>query len=284
MRKLKSVKIKLEEKIKDLIFKNLYIRRARSFFNNIFIPYFVKILFAVIILFTAVIFVLNSLKPELVQNIKNKSSDYLFQIISYEAKFTNISVIGAKRSSELQILNIAKEEIEKSNLNNQKELLRNISQKIKKSQPWIKEIAIFRILPDKLNIAIKEYVPFALWQDRENKYIIDKFGDKVKVKDFNNFSHLIVLSGKNASYNINSLFNILTTHPEISSKIYSASWVSNRRWNIRFENGILVKLPSSYIDEAWSELVRLFNIDGATYNLKIIDLRIKDKTYLEYKE
>ena len=72
--------------------------------------------------------------------------------------------------------------------------------------------------------------------------------------------------------------------PKLSANVYSANWVSNRRWDIVFEDGFLVKLPENNVDIAWEKLKRILEMQGSTIGLKIIDLRIIDKTYLEYED
>jgi cell division protein FtsQ len=100
----------------------------------------------------------------------------------------------------------------------------------------------------------------------------------------NKFQHMVILSGKGANNNAKSLFNIFASDPNLSANVYSATWVSNRRWDIRFDNGLLIKLPENNISEAWQRLIRIYNMPGSIVGLKNIDLRISDKTYLEYDD
>ena len=55
------------------------------------------------------------------------------------------------------------------------------------------------------------------------------------------------------------MFNILVINSEISQDIYSANWVGNRRWDIRFFDGLLVKLPEIEISDAWSDLIKIYS-------------------------
>ena len=95
---------------------------------------------------------------------------------------------------------------------------------------------------------------------------------------------MIILSGNNANNHAISLFNIFTIDPNLSRNVYSATWVGNRRWDIRFENGLLIKLPENDISIAWQNLIKIYNMPGSIIGLKMIDLRIKDKIYLQYED
>ena len=93
---------------------------------------------------------------------------------------------------------------------------------------------------------------------------------------------MIILSGNGANENAKSLFNILVINSEISQDIYSANWVGNRRWDIRFFDGLLVKLPEIEISNAWNDLIKIYSASKNDKAIKSIDLRVSGKIYLQY--
>jgi cell division septal protein FtsQ len=93
---------------------------------------------------------------------------------------------------------------------------------------------------------------------------------------------MIILSGKNANQNAKSLFNILVINSEISQDIYSANWVGKRRWDIRFFDGLLVKLPEIEISDAWRDLIKIYLSSKNDKAIKSIDLRVDGKIYFQY--
>lgn len=137
-------------------------------------------------------------------------------------------------------------------------------------------------MPNSLNIEVIEYQPFALWHQGDKKYVSDKDGNIVLVHDVEEFRGLLILSGKGATNHVKSLFNIFAIDPKLSSHVYSATWVGDRRWDIRLDDGLLVKLPESNISDAWNGLLKIYNMPGSTLGLSVIDLRVEDKIYLEY--
>ncbi len=280
---LAKIKKNLDNKIKDLLFKNIRIRKFKSYVNLTIIPYFIKSFIALFFLILFSFLFLKFFKQEFLNKIYLKTSDYFYNYLNLDnSEFSSIKISGIEKTKENEIRDLIKK-VQKENKKSQDFLIKKIAKEIKDNQKWVNEINVYRILPNSLNIKIIEYIPFALWQDENQKFVIDRDGNKIKIENYENYENLIILSGKNANLNVKSLFNILSISPQITSKVYSATWVSQRRWDIRFESGLLVKLPSSNIEQSWQKLIEIYNQEGALYNLKIIDLRIDKKTYLEYK-
>lgn len=155
--------------------------------------------------------------------------------------------------------------------------------------PWIKLVNIKKKIPDNLIIDIIEYSPFAVWYDfNEKKYhLIDQFGDKINVSEdvLNQFKHLLIIAGDGFKDDINNFFNLLSVHSEIATNIIKIERIGERRWNLILKDNILVKMPeeNENIFETWDLLESVIKIHGLSVNLIEIDLRIKDKIFLKYK-
>jgi len=275
---------KIKEKLNNIWLGNQQIRRARSFLNLNIFPHLRKIflfsIFAIIIIFVG----LKLFKPQYLEKIYTRfylASSRYFNFDNYN--FNSISISGNNRTSQEEIIDVIKKTQSLQN-NTNDSLIKKIIKEIKSELPWVNQISIVRTLPNKLNITIIEYEPFAIWQNNGQKYVIDKDGNKVRINDDSEFDNLIILSGKDANLNAKSLFNVLAANPEFSAKVYSATWIGERRWDIRFENGLLVKLPSHNIIKSWQHLIKIYNTPGSLVNLKVIDLRINDKVYLQYDD
>ena len=78
----------------------------------------------------------------------------------------------------------------------------------------------------------------------------------------------------------------MSIYYEISSKVFKIERIGNRRWNLILKNNIVVKLPeeNENIFNAWNNLNKIINIHGLDIGLEEIDLRIKDRIYLKYKD
>ena len=279
--------------IKNFFLTNQFARRVSIFFNQLVVPLLIKASLILAALLLVVFFALKLFKPDLLTKIQHKSSFYFLHIFSLDGyDFSEIKVSGNARVSSDQIKEIALltqknflESAKNGEEKNYQPLIHNLIAEIKKQQPWINKVVISRTMPNVLNIAVSEFEPFAIWQNDGQKFVTDKDGNLIPVaQDDEEFSHMIILSGSGANLHVKSLFNIVVIDPELSKMVYSATWVGDRRWDIRLENGLLIKMPEDNISAAWQRLIKVKNTPGSLIGLKIIDLRLKDKIYLEYDD
>lgn len=156
--------------------------------------------------------------------------------------------------------------------------------------PWIQEVYIHKKLPNSLAINIIEHTPFALLKDDSSKFkLIDSFGNIVNIpeNEVYTFNFLLKIIFSNFDkIEINNLFNILSVHSNLAKKIKSIERIGNRRWNLRLDNNILIKMPEEddEILESWNVLDNILGIYGLEIGLKEIDLRINGKVFLKYDD
>ena len=61
----------------------------------------------------------------------------------------------------------------------------------------------------------------------------------------------------------------------------AAVYVGKRRWNLRFDNGLDVKLPEEAPEQAWQRLAQLQRQYGVLdKDVSVIDLRLPDQIVL----
>ncbi|MFT6332852.1 MAG: cell division protein FtsQ [Lentimonas sp.] len=270
--------------IKSFIISRPSVRFILLFFQNRIFPYF-KYAFciaAVFLLIVAIYFIF--FKKDHIEKAKNSLSKYAYRVINYGNDYSKIKVSGNEFTDYEGIVSIAREYVIKDkNIHNQ-QTLNSLKNEIEKL-PWIKTVLINVNLQGSLNIEVGEYKPFAIWKD-DKEYVVTKGGEVVFIPNFKPPEELIILTGNDAYKNIQPLFDVFAIDPEISDDIYSATWVGGRRWDIRFKNGLLIKLPSHKskisINSAWKDLVKIYNSPGSLIGLESVDLRIANKIYLEY--
>lgn len=199
----------------------------------------------------------------------------------FNLSYDEVNIVGIVNSDENQIKEIVKNKVSNIGFKNLgSKIIDDIRVDIEKIN-WVKEVFINRNIASNLDIKIVEYSPFAIWDYNNKRYIIDKDGIKIDVKNIDDFGYLLVVNGDNARLKVKSLFNIFSAKPEIGRYVYSASLIGNRRWDIRFINNILVKLPEKNIEKAWKRLEKIYNDQDLINDITVIDLRIKNKTFLK---
>lgn len=148
--------------------------------------------------------------------------------------------------------------------------------KIRKSleqQPWIKHVCVIEKLPHTIYIDVMEYKPFVLLAYKKEYFLVDEEGCIfTKAHDISN---LIVISGRNAVYNLSLVRKIL--YSKNAKLVKAMQYIGERRWNIVLKSGITVKLPEENPYIAWQYLLQSKLLYS---NAKEIDLRLSDKIFL----
>lgn len=273
-------------KIYQTSITSYWVRFIKLFFDKI-LSYFKYILLGCTILFFAAsLYAFFYQRPDLILIGKNLSF-YVKKVLNMDdiLYLEKINISGNHFTKHKEISRIVAAELKRNQDKKlyQPSIIELLKNEIKKL-PWVKEVVINRNLQDSISIHMQEYQPFAIWQDGKQKYIVSKSGDIIPIKNVDQFDYLIVLTGNNAHKNIKSLFNILLIDPKVSQNIYSATWIGDRRWDIRFINDLLVKLPSDNIVDTWKYFIDIYNMEGSMIGLESVDLRVLNKIYLKYND
>lgn len=276
------------KKLSNFILVNPLNRRLSVFFHHVLKPLFIKVLLGFLTLIILIFIALKFFYPSQLSKINNavlrKANHYLNLDLG---EFQTIRISGNKRTSSAEIEEIVREVLDEYPQeidSNYQDLVKDVIDAIRSHLPWVKDVVLSRSIPDILNVTISEYEPFAIWQDGEKKYIIDRDGNKIDYEVVEGLERMVVLSGEGANINARSLFNIFTIDSVLSQKVYSATWVGNRRWDIRLDNGLLIKLPENNIAGAWANLIKIYELPGSLDGIRVIDLRIVGKVYLQYED
>ncbi|MGH6932376.1 MAG: cell division protein FtsQ/DivIB [Dongiaceae bacterium] len=144
--------------------------------------------------------------------------------------------------------------------------------------PWIEHATIERRLPDTLYVRLQESEPLALWQKKQQFFLISRTGKVIEEPRIARFANLLVIVGADAPEHASELLELLDQQPELSRHVVAAVRVAGRRWNLRLANGIDIKLPELDSAAAWRELARLDRERGIlARDLSVIDLRVPDR-------
>lgn len=110
--------------------------------------------------------------------------------------------------------------------------------------PWVRSATISRRLPGDLLVDIAEREPYALWQLDGHLWLIDEAGVKITDKDLYGWRALPLVVGAGAADGAPALLALLDREPALLRRVKAAVRVSERRWDIRFENGVNLLLPA----------------------------------------
>src|SRR3546814_3094019 len=80
------------------------------------------------------------------------------------------------------------------------------------------------------------------------------------------------------SSDLATLLAMLRSEPELMARVVAAVRVGDRRWNLRFDNGIDVRLPELGADAAWRRLAALERKHALLdRDILTVDMRIPDR-------
>ena len=139
-----------------------------------------------------------------------------------------------------------------------------------------------RILPSTLHIHIIEREPIAIWQNQGALRLIDNTGRIMEDVSVAAYSHLPIVIGENAPSHAPELFTMMAQDPALLKQVSAAIRVSERRWNLRFKNGIEVKMPERDANAAWQMLETMQARDDIMGKaILAIDFRLAGKVFLQ---
>ena len=232
-----------------------------------------KLIFIILFLFITSFYFLtktNNIFTETKFNFLNKI------LINNGFIIKNIEISGVNHLNKNDIIKIinAYNDLNIFNVN-----IKNIYKEIK-NNTWIKKASIEIIYPNTIKILLTEKKPIAIWQNRYGNSLITKSGDVIFEKNLEKFkNYLPIVIGQNAHKNAHSILNILGINKDFVKNIWSLTYVNERRWDVHFNQGLTIKLPSKSIAKAWEKVLYLdkkFNI----LNLDLTELDLRNSSQI----
>ncbi|WP_316860110.1 FtsQ-type POTRA domain-containing protein [uncultured Cohaesibacter sp.] len=146
---------------------------------------------------------------------------------------------------------------------------------------WIAEASVQKLYPNKLQVMVREQKPFALWQRGEFLSVISYDGSVLSDHIDPEFANLPLVVGHGAQRQAASMFELLAQYPSLARKSRAIVYVSERRWDIYFKNGVQAKLPEIGVADALEKLIA-FDEDGSLSrkDITVVDMRLEDRTFV----
>jgi cell division protein FtsQ len=108
---------------------------------------------------------------------------------------------------------------------------------------WIADARVSRRLPDTLVVDIVERVPAAVWQHQGRLKLIDRDGVVLADVSARALPDLPLLIGANANRHTADLARLMEKAPALKPVLAGATWIGERRWDLRFQSGETLALP-----------------------------------------
>lgn len=151
--------------------------------------------------------------------------------------------------------------------------------------PMIREATVRKLYPSEVAITLTEREPYALWQVKGELFVIAADGTVIDKMDDGRFAHLPLVVGADANNRAHEYLALRAEAGAMASHIRAATLVSGRRWNLKLDNGMDVRLPEIAPAQALKRLVSLqSDYRIMEKDLLAIDLRQPDRVVMRLTE
>ena len=144
--------------------------------------------------------------------------------------------------------------------------------------PWVREARVALALPSQIHVGLTERDPVALWQLDRRLQVIDAEGAPIPGVDAAEYGRLPILVGEGANEAAAELFDLVAAAPAIAERMTAAVFVGARRWTLRLDDRIDVRLPA---EDPAAALVRLTELEAEhgllARDIVTVDLRLEDR-------
>ena len=148
--------------------------------------------------------------------------------------------------------------------------------------PWVKVAAVRKVYPDELEVRVEERQPFAIWQHGSQLTIVERNGDVIAPFAAGRHAVLPLVIGYGAAAEAATFVDKIGQLPALASRVKGYIRVAERRWNLRLENGVTLKLPENGQDEALAEVLRLDRESGLlSRDITVVDMRLADRVVVQ---
>lgn len=152
---------------------------------------------------------------------------------------TLLSVIGLNRGASLTEVDIAA-----------------LRQRLR-ALPWVEDAAVERRWPNTLFVRLREHSAIARFEANDRPRLISQSGILVDMASDGDRRSKLLVKGAGAPERTAALVALLQTRPVLAKRVVLATRRGKRRWDLRFDNGVFLKLPERRPDAAWHRFADL---------------------------
>lgn len=150
------------------------------------------------------------------------------------------------------------------------------------SLPWVRDAAVRKVYPGTIEVRIEEREAFAIWQYGSQLSVVEKSGHVIAPFVGGSQATLPLVVGFDAGQRAADFVAKVANYPELASRVKGYVRIGERRWDLRLDNGITVKLPENQVDSALAELVALDRQDGLLgRDIAAVDMRFTDRLVVQ---
>lgn len=150
------------------------------------------------------------------------------------------------------------------------------------SLPWVESASVRKVYPDVLEIRLQERKPFAIWQHESELSIIGAKGNIIAPFTGARHSDLPLVVGPGAGEQAAGFVASVAAFPQIASRVKGYIQVADRRWDLRLDNGMTIRLPETGVARALADVVAMDREQQLlSRDVMTIDMRLSDRVVVQ---
>ncbi len=151
--------------------------------------------------------------------------------------------------------------------------------------PMIKSATVRKLYPNELVITLTEREPYAVWQLNGELFVIAADGTVIDLMQDERYADLPMVVGDQANTRSKGYLALLEAAGPLKSRIRAGTLVAGRRWTLKMDNGMDVRLPELGAADALARLVKLEREQKILEkDVLAIDLRMADRVVVRLTE
>ncbi|WEX76341.1 cell division protein FtsQ [Sinorhizobium numidicum] len=148
--------------------------------------------------------------------------------------------------------------------------------------PWVQAVTVRKIYPGTIEVTLTERKAFGIWQHGSDLSLIERSGSVIAPLRDNKFAALPLFVGRDAETAAAGFYDEFSRWPEFRSRVKAFVRVAGRRWDLRLDNGIVVKLPEKDVARAMQVLSEMEERHQLLErDIAAVDLRLEDRTTVQ---
>jgi cell division protein FtsQ len=189
-----------------------------------------------------------------------------------------VKVSGNKQTSEIDIL-------EKLGLDGATSLMSLDAARTRealKTLPWVRDAEVRKVYPDTVSIKLTEREAFGIWQHGDELSLIEKNGSVIAPLRDNKFAYLPLFVGLDAETGAEEIMHDFDQWPDVKARVKAYIRVAGRRWDVKLDNGVFIKLPEHDMARAMAVLADMNQqYKLVERDIVAVDLRLEDRTTIQ---
>ncbi len=151
--------------------------------------------------------------------------------------------------------------------------------------PLVESASVRKLYPNELIIDLKERAPHAIWQLDGELFVIASDGTQIDLLQDESLVGLPFVVGERANERTKEFLALLDAAGPLRRRIRAGTLVSGRRWTLKMDNGLDVRLPELGAKDAVRRLVALERDQKILdKDVLALDLRMPDRVVVRLSE